>query len=604
MLRLRARREIARSNERDPALYLHTPGTTFAWPTNLKLGLSQSARMEQRLLQSPQMIQAMQILQLNGLDLEDRVQQELVENPFLEVVEPAASGSEGADAASAAEDKRVEGMLEELERYRDLPGSRRRTGSSEDGDKKLEAMANTPDSDKSLAEDLIGELSFLDLDPRRRELAEYLLYSLDERGYLRSSLADFAREWSLPGSFHESWTSEQPPGATHTPAPSPNGSIATVQLDELADGVDAEEATTDEPTRAETTSGEAPDDDPQAGTAREDAPQAEAAAPVSLSRNGDSDEEPVGFDPPVTVPELRSILEELRHISHPGLGARDLRECLLLQIDSMGLEIPLVRAIVDHHLEDLEQNRLPRIAKATGKSIEAVKQAVEILRTFEPNPGASYGDTKSALITPDVIVEEIDGEYQVRLDRQRTPELTLSPTYRDLLQKAQKGDGVREWVKKRLESARWFIDALQQRHSTLQRISDAIFKHQRGFLERGVSAFQPLRMQEIADEVGVHISTVSRAVSGKYAQTPRGIFPLKYFFAGGTQTSSGEVASQVSIKQKIADLVAQEVGDHPLSDEEIAAQLEARDNIKIARRTVTKYRKALRIPSSNQRRQF
>lgn len=553
------------------------------------------------------MIQAMQILQLNGLDLEDRVQQELVENPFLEVVEPAASSAEGADAASAAEDKRVEGMLEELERYRDLPGSRRRTGSSEDGDKKLEAMANTPDSDKSLAEDLIGELSFLDLDPRRRELAEYLLYSLDERGYLRSSLADFAREWSLPGTFHESWTSEEPPSVPHAPAPPSNGSIATAELDEpdeLAGNVDADEATTDDTPHGGAPHGETLDDEPEAVAPDGHAPQAEAAAPLSLSRNGDADEEPVGFDPPVTVPELRSILEELRHISHPGLGARDLRECLLLQIDSMGLEIPLVRAIVDHHLEDLEQNRLPRIAKATGKSIEAVKQAVEILRTFEPNPGASYGDTKSALITPDVIVEEIDGEYQVRLDRQRTPELTLSPTYRDLLQKAQKGDGVREWVKKRLESARWFIDALQQRHSTLQRISDAIFKHQRGFLERGVSAFQPLRMQEIADEVGVHISTVSRAVSGKYAQTPRGIFPLKYFFAGGTQTSSGEVASQVSIKQKIADLVAQEVGDHPLSDEEIAAQLEARDNIKIARRTVTKYRKALRIPSSNQRRQF
>jgi RNA polymerase sigma-54 factor len=172
------------------------------------------------------------------------------------------------------------------------------------------------------------------------------------------------------------------------------------------------------------------------------------------------------------------------------------------------------------------------------------------------------------------------------------------------LRQAQKGDGVREWVKKRLEAARWFIDAIHQRQSTLQRIAEAIFKRQRGFLERGVSGFKPLRMQEVADEVGVHISTVSRAVSSKYAQTPRGIYPLKYFFTGGTQKASGEVASQVSIKQRIADLVAQEEASHPLSDEELAALLEEKDNVRIARRTVTKYRKALNIPSSNQRRQF
>ena len=163
---------------------------------------------------------------------------------------------------------------------------------------------------------------------------------------------------------------------------------------------------------------------------------------------------------------------------------------------------------------------------------------------------------------------------------------------------------MREWVKKRLEAARWFIEAIHQRQSTLQKIAEAIFTRQRGFLERGVSGFKPLRMQEVADEVGVHISTVSRAVSGKYAQTPRGIYPLKYFFTGGTQKSSGEVASQVSIKQRIADLVAQEEPSRPLSDEELAALLEEKDNVRIARRTVTKYRKALNIPSSNQRKQF
>jgi len=163
---------------------------------------------------------------------------------------------------------------------------------------------------------------------------------------------------------------------------------------------------------------------------------------------------------------------------------------------------------------------------------------------------------------------------------------------------------VREWVKTRIENAKWFLDALQQRQSTLERIANVIFTRQSTFLDRGVQGLRPLRMQEVADEVSVHISTVSRAVSGKYAQTPRGIFPLKFFFIGGTQSESGEVQSQTSLKQRIAELIAGEDGKSPLSDEELAAKLEAEDHVKIARRTVTKYRKSLSIPSSSQRKQF
>jgi RNA polymerase sigma-54 factor len=306
----------------------------------------------------------------------------------------------------------------------------------------------------------------------------------------------------------------------------------------------------------------------------------------------------------VTAEEVARVLDRIRSISHPALGARDLKESLLLQIAAHALENPLLVAIVENHLEDLEQNRLPRIAKATGKPMEAVKHAVELLKTLDPHPGAGYGDAQVQRITPDVIVEEEDGEYEVRLERQRIPRLSLSPAYREFLRQAQKGDGVREWVKKRVESARWFIEAVHQRQSTLLKIAESIFKRQRTFLERGVPGFQPLRMQEVADEVGVHISTVSRAVAGKYAQTPRGIFPLKYFFAGGTQKATGEVASQVSIKQRIADLVGAEDPDKPLSDDELAKLLEEKDHVRIARRTVTKYRKALSIPSSNQRRKF
>jgi RNA polymerase sigma-54 factor len=482
------------------------------------------------------MIQAMQILQLPALDLEERIQQELVENPFLEIAEPGSEETAGGDTpedspapppeiesrADSTEDRGVMNMLEELERYdRDFgDGGRVRGSGGEDGDRKLEAMANAPDVEKTLAEVLIDELAILDLDERRRALAEYLLYSLDERGFLAAPLEEIARDCMHP---------EEP--------------------------------------------GEEP----------------------LVAAN----------EPPVTVEELESILRAIRSISHPALGARDLKECLMLQVEAMGLgDEPLFLAIVQNHLEDVQQNRLPRIAKATGSSMEAVKEALEMLKTLEPTPGAGFGDTRADVIMPDVIVEEQDGEYEVRLDRARTPELRLSPAYREFLQQAQKGDGVREWVKKRIEAARWFLDALAQRQSTLERIANVIFTRQKAFLDRGVSALKPLRMQEVADEVGVHISTVSRAVSGKYAQTPRGIFPLKYFFIGGTATESGEVQSQTSIKQRIAELVAAEDAGHPLSDEELAALLEEKDHVKIARRTVTKYRKALSIPSSSQRKKF
>jgi RNA polymerase sigma-54 factor len=489
--------------------------------------------MDQRLQQSPQMIQAMQILQLSSLDLEDRIQQELVENPFLEILDPgageagAAEDEGSADAAPApagepAEEAGVRTMREELERYeRDFgDGTQRpRAAASDDGDKKLEAMANTPDVEKTLAEVLVDELAILDLSARQRKLAEYLLWSLDERGWIPESLEDVARDCMTPE-----------PG-----------------------------------------------------------------------------EEPiVGPDePPVTADELREVLEEIRSISHPALGARDLRECLELQLSAMGMgDEPLLKAIVERHLADVEQNKLPRIAKDAGASIEEVKDALELLRKLEPNPGAGFGGVQADVIHPDVIVEEVDGEYEVRLDRQAAPELRLSLAYKDILKAAQKGDGVREWVKKRIESARWFLDALQQRRHTLDLIAHAIFKEQRGFLERGVEGLKPLRMQEVADEVGVHISTVSRAVAGKYAQTPRGIFPLKYFFTGGTQTETGEVAAQASVKQKIAELVAAEDAANPLSDEDLAARLEEKDQIRIARRTVTKYRKSLGIPSSSQRKKF
>ncbi len=487
-------------------------GTLLPRPNALKIGLHQSARLEQRLIQSPQMIQAMQILQLSSLDLAERIEQELTENPFLEVEEASEERSEdgGPNVKDEPEPDGVERMLEELERYeRDFgDGTRVRAASSEEGDRKYEAMQNTPDLEQSLAEALLLQIAILELDERQRTIVEYLIWSLDGRGYLTEEREDLA-----------------------------------------------------------------------------------------LALSGELEE-------PVSPQEIEATLVQLRAVSHPALGARDLREALLLQLDSRGYGDGLVRALVASHLSDIEGNRLPRIAKATGSSIDEVKDAVDVIRTLDPSPGAEYGEARGAIITPDVLVEEIDGSYVVRLDRERTPALCVSPTYRKMLAQAERGDGVREWVKKRLESARWFIDSVEQRQSTLQRIAESIFRRQEGYLERGVAGLKPLRMQEVADEVGVHISTVSRGVSGKYAQTPRGISPLKFFFTGGTEKDTGEVESQAGVKERIRQIVGEEDPKKPMSDDQIAASLEERDGIRIARRTVTKYRKALGLPSSSQRRAY
>ncbi len=474
------------------------------------------------MIQSPQMIQAMQILQLSSQDLSERVEQELSENPFLELVEPGQDGA-GVDGPAALQgdgktpavepgsgvDLAPEGPGEDFERYEREWDPVRRVRDNGEGDRKLEAMANTPDAPKSVAEALLDQLAFVDLQPRGRLLAEYLIYSLDSRGYLEGSLEEIAAECS----------------------------------------------TTPELTG-------------------------------------------------VSVEELSSVLRELRSVIHPALGARDLRECLLLQLELSGAETPLLRALIENHLEDITTNRLPRIAKATGRTLEEVKLAIDSLRALDPAPGGEFGENTAAVITPDVAVEEIDGKFEVRLTRQRSTELRLSPTYRQLLRDNKKDRQLALFVKKRVESARWFIDAIQQRQSTLERIARCLFTRQEEFLEKGVRSLHPLRMQEVADEVGVHISTVSRAVSGKYAETPRGIFPLKYFFTGGTTKESGEVASQAAIKNRLAELVRQEDGANPLSDDQLALLLGQRDRIRIARRTVTKYRKALSIPSSSQRRVF
>lgn len=607
--------------------------------------------MEQRLIQSPQMIQAMQVLQLPLLELSERIEQELTENPFLEVVEPErdVAGADGADAADGgAAEARVEradagpasdgadAMLDYLERMdRDFgDGGPPRAAGGEEGDRKYEAMLNAPESARTLAAEVLDQLSALELTDRERTVLEYVVWSLDERGYLTETPATLAHELTrevqralgasgVDAILEEAEApsavfAEEPPVHEEPVRPASDAagevaaSLAEPAAPDPAEGNRAEADAAEKGTAStlalepsgEDGAGQSPTVSPGGHASGKDAGATDTSGGEARGEDALDDGDMV-----VTEDEVRDALERLREAVHPGLGALDLRECLLLQLPTKGLWNPLMRQLIERHLEDVRANRLPQIARSTGHDIEEVKAAIELLQGLDPSPGAGFGEASAEVIHPEVMVhlDEEDGTIEVRLDRERTPSLRMSPMYqtqafRKLLKEGDPEE--RDWARKKLEAASWFIDALAQRQSTLERISTALFERQKGFLERGKEALKPLRMQEIADEVGVHISTVSRGVAGKHAQTPRGIFPLKFFFTGGTTKSSGEATSQISIKERIKAIVAAEDPARPLSDEGIAKALEDSEGIKIARRTVTKYRKALEIASSTQRRQY
>ncbi|MHC4830788.1 MAG: RNA polymerase factor sigma-54, partial [Planctomycetota bacterium] len=310
--------------------------------------------------------------------------------------------------------------------------------------------------------------------------------------------------------------------------------------------------------------------------------------------------ESLELDPPAEIEEVLSVLQGIQTLEPKGIGARDLTECLLIQL---GDGFPLERRMIERHLDDLMNNRLPKVAKQLDITMERLNESLAFISQLTPHPGALYSSGQTSHVVPDVICEFIDGEYEVRLEDAYVPRIHISSRYRQMLAEQRDNRAVRDYIKKKIDSAKWLIDAIEQRQSTLRRISKEIVKVQGGFFDRGIDGLAPLKMQQIADKVGVHVSTVSRAVQQKWIQTPRGIFPLRYFFNSGTTTASGEEESILAIKQKVRDIVDSENKSKPLSDEDIAKELK-RMGYAIARRTVTKYRKQLAILSSRQRRQY
>ncbi|MGD9853583.1 MAG: RNA polymerase factor sigma-54 [Planctomycetaceae bacterium] len=494
----------------------------------MHLNLSQQMKMSQQMKLAPRMIQSMEILQMPYLDLQDRIEQELSENEFLEsgVGDVDTAATESTEGGGADDTPRVEVERRELdaggddngasdferllEISQDWPDDNYTSGSkpssnqvSDEGDRAHDVMANAESRPQTLQDYLLEQFHYFDCPQLIREFGEYLIYSLDHNGRLQSSLPEI------------------------------------VQV----------------------------------------------------------------YDAPISLDEAQQALKLIQQLDPPGVGARDLRECLLLQLRP---EIPfrdILLVLIGSHLEDLAQNRLPVIQRKTGYSIDLIKEALEEIKTLDPFPGRRFESEPVQRITPDVrVAKNDDGRWIVELEEEYVPRLRISSSYLKMMQ--QNPDAkTKEYIKRKVESAKWLMDAIEQRYSTLRRVAQAIVDAQTDFLENGPEHIVPLKMQQVADVVGVHVTTVSRAVDDKYIATPRGVFALKRYFGGGTTTADGEEVAWENIRLKLKEIVDGEDKSDPLSDDALVAEL-AKHGFQLARRTVTKYRKAMGILSSRQRREY
>lgn len=490
----------------------------------MRLSFGQEMRMVQKQVLAPRMIQSMEILQLPILALQERIEQEVQENPLLEVHEedpdlPEVKTETDAPDAPTTDEKELvvdetknneedfERLLDMKDELPDYYEERTRPSSNrveEEGTRKHDTMANMVDRPESLQDYLHHQLYFFELDPELRQLCDRIIYNLDDNGYLPGRLEDLLE-----------------PDA-------PKGRLA----------------------------------------------QAEEA------------------------------LATVQRLDPPGIGARDERECLLLQLKPGMRHLEEMRNLITHHLEDLANNRLPLISKKTGYSIEKIHEVWGELKKLNPWPGAIFASSFVQTVTPDVTVEEDeDGTYKLKIEDDRTPSLFISTYYRQLLASGETTPETKEYIKRKINAAQWLIESIEQRRSTLSRVAEAIVEHQQEFLAKGPESIEPLKMQQIADKVGVHVTTVSRAVDDKWIQTPRGIFPLKRFFVGGTVGADGEEVAWDAVRIKLQEIIDAENKQKPLSDDEIVKEL-GKHGIKVARRTVTKYRKSMNIPSSRQRRDW
>jgi RNA polymerase sigma-54 factor len=305
------------------------------------------------------------------------------------------------------------------------------------------------------------------------------------------------------------------------------------------------------------------------------------------------------------VADVEKALQHVQTFDPIGVAARDLQECLWLQIRHLGLEGTPTEKIVTEHLRLLQNHQVPEIARKLGMTIEDLREHVEIIRNLDPKPGSRYNPSQSQYVIPDVYVIKVEDQYVAALNEEGLPQLRISPVYRRLLDKTgaaggEQNDETRAYVKDKFRSALWLIKSVDQRQKTIHKVATSIINFQREFLDHGIEYLRPLVLRDVANDIGMHESTVSRVVNNKYMHTPQGVFELKYFFHSGISSSYGESVSSVTIKQRIRKIIENEDPRKPLSDSKIVSILQ-KEGLMLARRTIAKYREELKIPTSNQR---
>jgi RNA polymerase sigma-54 factor len=304
------------------------------------------------------------------------------------------------------------------------------------------------------------------------------------------------------------------------------------------------------------------------------------------------------------VADVERALQHVQTFDPIGVAARDLQECLWLQIRHLGLEGTPTEKIVTEHLRLLQNHQVPEIARRLGMTIDDLKEHIEIIRNLDPKPGSRYNPQQSQYVIPDVYVVKVEDQYVAALNEEGLPQLRISPTYRRLLDKSagtvEENKETRDYVKDKFRSALWLIKSVDQRQKTIQKVANSIINFQREFLDHGIEYLRPLVLRDVANDIGMHESTVSRVVNNKYMHTPQGVFELKYFFHSGISSSYGDSVSSVTIKQRIRKIIENEDPRKPLSDSKIVSILQ-KEGLMLARRTIAKYREELKIPTSNQR---
>ncbi len=603
-----------------------------------------SVKLSQRQILTPGLVQMVSVLALNKLELKDMINAEMVENPVLEELEDSVPlldevGKKEEDrerAAAASNEENPITAVEKKDPFEEIdfgsffqdyldPGYRTH---SEMEDIERPSFENFLSKPTNLTDHLAWQLGALSLRREVREAADLIIGNLNEDGYLIASDDELlgvappappeADAQTAKNIVSEAQALGLADVATEPGAEPQEEEQDISELGEVADLADAERDLNINAVEQTNAIHSTPSDIPSSATPRAEASfsthSGNSAAATAPAPEPAAHVAPI-FKPNFTAADLQEALDVVRQLDPPGVACRDLRDCLLHQLRYHQAQLALHKngngteqvlkdatAVVDQHLRGLQNKQHKEIAKAIGRPMEAVQQALDYIRTLDPRPGLRYNKVQPRLIEPDVAFVKHGDEWLVIMNDEDLPQLRLNPAYKKLVVRDGTNEkSTRDYVKERYKSAIQLIKNIEQRKQTITKVCYCIVARQQDFLERGIDQLKPMMIKEVAEEIGVHPSTVSRAVANKYAHTPQGVFELRYFFSESVQGPEGGGTSLLILKRRVKKLIEDEDPSRPLTDEQITRILQSQ-GIQVTRRTVAKYREDMRIPSTHQRR--